>query len=88
MADYGSLKTPAGRIYSYSVWGEGIDTLLPEAELIAFMTQGKVAQLAERHRVVEVVGDLMEQTDMYPVRYRVREFPSEEQRAAMGNLLG
>ena len=44
--------------------------------------------LSDLVRQLEVRGDLMEQTDMYPVRYRVREFPSEEQRAAVGNLLG
>ena len=43
--------------------------------------------MVEWEKVVEVVGDLMEAVDIYPPRFRVRAFPSEEQLAAMGNML-
>jgi hypothetical protein len=36
-----------------------------------------IVALAEWRRVVEVVGDLMEATQHYPVRYRVGVFPGE-----------
>jgi hypothetical protein len=39
-------------------------------------------------RVQQVVGDLLEETDLYPVRYRVRGFPTDEQLVAIGNELG
>ena len=38
-------------------------------------------------RATDVAGDLLEPMDIYPPRYRVREFPSEKQLAAMGNML-
>jgi len=37
------------------------------------------------HGTVEVVGDLMEAVDIYSLRWRVFEFPSDEQLAAMGD---
>ena len=33
---------------------------------------------------VPVVGDLMQPTDLYPTRYRVSAFPSDNQLAAIG----
>ena len=38
-------------------------------------------------KVVEVAGHLMTPMDIYPERYRVKEFPPAEQLAAMGNEL-
>jgi hypothetical protein len=35
--------------------------------------------------VVETFGDLMEETDDYPRRYRVREFPDENVIDAIGS---
>ncbi|MGA2257188.1 MAG: hypothetical protein ABSG53_21245 [Thermoguttaceae bacterium] len=43
--------------------------------------------MAEWEKVVDVAGDLMEPLDIYPPRFRVRGFPSDEQLAAMGNVL-
>ena len=45
-------------------------------------------RMVEWQKVTDVAGDLMEPLDIYPFRYRVREFPSEKQLAAMGNMLG
>lgn len=50
---------------------------------------GLVYDLPESMRSIsqedlEVAGGLMEPLDMYPVRYRVHDFPSLEQLAAMG----
>jgi hypothetical protein len=40
---------------------------------------------ADWDKVQKVAGDLMEETDLYPARYRVREFPTDEQLAEIGN---
>ena len=78
-----------GRVRSYSVWSEGIDTLLPKTDLVFFVgpkpgqdDPGIVAE-GQWDRVCQVVGHLMERTDFYPERYRVKEFPSQEQLAAI-----
>jgi hypothetical protein len=36
---------------------------------------------------VNVAGGLMAPLDIYPARYRAREFSSDEQLVAMGNIL-
>jgi hypothetical protein len=48
---------------------------------------GSEPQMVEWEKVVKVVGDLMEAVNIYPPRFRVREYPSETQLAAMGNML-
>jgi hypothetical protein len=42
------------------------------------------AIFADWSRVIETFGDLMEETDDYPRRYRVREFPDEAKIDAIG----
>jgi len=37
--------------------------------------------------VQNVAGELVEKTDRYPVRFRVRQFPSPEQLEQIGNFI-
>ena len=79
--------TPQGtdRLTSYCVWAKGVLASLPRADLIAFMAvHGQAPQMVPWDRAVEVVGDMMEPMGMYPPRFRVKEFPSEEQLSTMG----
>jgi hypothetical protein len=81
-----SRAKESGNLVSYCVWGRGVDALLPVAQkviLIRVRGEDPVA-IGDWDRVREVVGVLMEQTDDYPPRFRVREFPSEEALAAIG----
>ncbi|MCA9245675.1 MAG: DUF1444 family protein [Planctomycetales bacterium] len=86
----GMTHQETGDITSYCVWGEGVDTLLPKADLIFLLRarpDGKPGELAAAgpwDDVRRIVGDLMEPLDMYPVRYRVREFPDDEMLRAIG----
>jgi len=79
-----------GRISSYSVWSEGVETLLPETDDIVLLRADQVAdkvQLAAAgkfERVRQVAGDLMQPLGTYPERFRVVEFPSAQQLAAIG----
>jgi hypothetical protein len=79
-----------GRITSYSVWSQGVPTLLPETDDIVLLRADGAAERVELaaagdwQRVRDVAGDLMEPLGMYPERYRVVEFPSSEQLAAIG----
>jgi hypothetical protein len=78
-----------GRVRSYSVWSEGVDTFLPETDEVFFFRpkdEGKNGDIlggGPWERVREVVGPLMEPQGMYPERYRVRAFPTTEQLAAI-----
>jgi hypothetical protein len=79
-----------GRITSYSVWSEGVPTLLPETDDIVLLRADRAAEKVELaaagswDRVRQVAGELMEPLGMYPERYRVLEFPSSEQLDAIG----
>ncbi len=79
-------KKGEGELVSYCVWGEGVDSLLPVTQKVVFMRQGGEgpAALADWRRVVEVAGPLMEPTDHYPARFRVRQFPDESMLTAIG----
>ena len=78
---------PDGRLLSLARWAADADTMLPKTDTVAFIGLGEAPTLVEWQKAVDVVGDLMEPLDIYPPRYRVREFPSETQLASMGNML-
>jgi uncharacterized protein YtpQ (UPF0354 family) len=81
------IKTPDGRLLSYATWTTTTNTLLPKTDTLVFGRFGGTPRMVEWQEAVDLVGDLMEPLDIYPPRYRVREFPSENELAAMGNLL-
>jgi len=78
------------RLRSYSVWSEGVETLLPETDDLLLLrpkagTQ-EVQMVAANSfaRVREVVGDLMQPIETYPERYRVIDFPTQQQLKEIG----
>lgn len=79
-----------GRISSYSVWSEGVDTLLPETDDVVLLRADeeadkvRLAAAGKFERVRQIAGDLMQPLGTYPERYRVAEFPSAQQLAAIG----
>ena len=75
------------QVFSYCVWGDGVDSLLPRTQLVMLATKDHETRCGEWEHVASVVGDLMEADDSYyPTRYRVRSFPSQEQLEEIGNL--
>jgi hypothetical protein len=80
-------KKDGGGFFSYCVWGDGIVSLLPRTDKIAFV-RGPGEERGEPLMVrwksaLDVVGDLLAPTDFYPERYRVDRFPTE---AELGRL--
>jgi hypothetical protein len=72
--------------YSCCVWSNGVDTLLPKAESIAFVVNAQSKELftVPWETALPIVSGLMElEADFAPVRYRVRTFPSAEQLARL-----
>ena len=84
---FSAIKAPDGRLLSYATWTETTNTLLPKTDTLVLGRLGGKPHMVEWQRAVDMVGDLMEAVDIYPPRYRVRSFPSDEQLAAMGNML-
>jgi hypothetical protein len=88
VAKYNPAEDKSGTVYTYSVWSDGVDTLLPKTNRVIFFREGEdVLATGDWEGVEQVAGHLMEPTDMYPPRYRVREFPTDEQLAKIGNTM-
>jgi hypothetical protein len=90
VASYSALKRKdTGEIVSYAVWSKDVDTLLPRTDLVHFFVskgenEGSIATSADWGCVMRVAGELLEPQGLYPERYRVRRFPSEEQLRLLG----
>lgn len=80
-------KEDDDKLISYSVWGDGVDTLLPRTQMIMLAAQEGLAASGHWEHVLSVVGDLVEADESYyPTRYRVRQFPSAQQLSEIGKL--
>lgn len=75
------------QIRSHAVWVKGIDTLLPQVDVVFFMDselgpEAPPVGVVTWDVVVRDVGHLLvPEPGLYPVRYRLKGFPSEEQLA-------
>ncbi|MFT5524637.1 MAG: hypothetical protein ACI9G1_005368 [Pirellulaceae bacterium] len=80
-----SENKKAKTISSFAVWQDGREILLPVTDRVVFVDQqSKTLGDANWRRVNEVLGSLLEETEHYPLRYRVRSFPSNAQLAELG----
>jgi hypothetical protein len=88
VAKYTLNQSERGGYESYSVWSKTVATLLPKTDLIAFFDPAKpeaqrMLGLAKWEEVIRIAGDLLLDTQMFPARFYVSKFPSEEQLAAV-----
>ncbi len=86
VATYSALRQQESqRIFSYAVWGEGVETLMPRTHRIALIAENQgFLGMADWDQVMAVAGDLFEPVALYPPRWLVKEFPSPEQISAIG----
>jgi hypothetical protein len=76
-----------GKVFSQAVWVKGIDTLLPRVDVVLFMDSERGPEappvaVVRWDVVMKDVGHLLVPIeDLYPVRYHLQGFPSEEQLA-------
>lgn len=82
VASYKLLQSPAsGRIQSYGVWTDNVDTLLPEVDKVALVRYHEESGEPDM-RVVEWAElrahtrELQHSVPGYPARYRLPKFPS------------
>lgn len=78
VAAYSAVEKPPGVVFSYCVWGKGVDTYLPKTQKVMFLEEGQEGLIGGDWDVVQsVVGHLMEPVeDLYPPRWRVRDYPT------------
>ena len=80
------------KLTSFAVWTEGIESFLPQAELILFLsphdegTEAGPPASAGWETVQKLFGHLLEETEHYPARYRTLGFPSPSALAELGEL--
>lgn len=88
VATFSGSRRPDGTLVSHAVWGEGVETLLPEAEKITIVREAGIVAIGTFSKVMEVAGDLLVDEGVYPPRWRTRAFPSQEQieRIGMGEM--
>ncbi|HLA83549.1 MAG TPA: hypothetical protein VJL29_02040, partial [Thermoguttaceae bacterium] len=85
---FSAMRNPAtGGVLTFCIWGEHCTSLLPCTDLVAFVGVGRDPVMAPWGRVVETLGHLMRPEGIYPERYRVVDFPTREQLAAMENVM-
>ena len=70
-------------LFTATIWSKGVLNLLPDADVVCFEQIGRKSLLVDRECVIETVGHMMEPLNMYPPRWRVADFPTEQQMAAM-----
>ncbi len=79
-------QLPNGRIETFCVWAGQNEVLLPRTQRVFLFPESADSDeppagsiRAEWSWLQEVLGDQLEPQDMYPIRYRVRRFPSPDQ---------
>jgi uncharacterized protein YtpQ (UPF0354 family) len=80
-----SQDTVSGEISSYCVWSKGCHAWLPRTDRVVFFEDGRDQIVADWDRAMAVVGDLVKPLGMFPERYRVFEYPTEAQLAAVAS---
>jgi hypothetical protein len=89
VASYQVMRLEGGRLKSYAVWGQGLDTLMPRVEQLMLMPAvGTRVIVAPWDVAWSLVGKYLSVTDFHPVRFRAREFPSETELAALAERPG
>lgn len=71
-------------MFSATTWTSGVDTLLPKADrVVMIQVESGATQIVPWQQVESLIGGLLDEEPVYPVRYRTRGFPDAEQLAAM-----
>lgn len=69
-----------GQLRSIASWGDGVPTLLPKTDLVAFVQAATdQSMLVSWEDAQRVCGELMQPTQHVPVRFEVRAFPTAAQ---------
>lgn len=80
IASYMAMRNnTTGEIASFCSWADGVPTLLPRTDRIAFIREHSEPILVPWERAEQVVGHLITPQDIYPERVRVEDFPTPEE---------
>lgn len=88
VANYALNQLETGGYESICVWSKTVPTLLPKTDFVALFdptrpeSQRKLGR-AKWDDVMRIAGDLILDTEMFPGRFYVSKFPTDEQLAAV-----
>jgi len=83
VANYAPMQDRrTGRAFGMTFWADGMASLLPRADVIAFKTEAEVI-LVPWAAAIPIVGHRMAETEYYPIRLRVGSFPSVDELARL-----
>lgn len=71
------FRSPAGEEFTGTTWTDGIESLLPEADLVFFPQEGE-EPLQIPWEVVAEEASLLPEEGFHPLRYRVGSWPAPE----------
>jgi uncharacterized protein YtpQ (UPF0354 family) len=84
VASFMAIRNKAtGEITSFCSWADGVPTLLPRTDCIAFVRENTEPLLVSWEKAEQVIGHLLVPQDIYPERVRVDEFPSSDELAQL-----
>jgi uncharacterized protein YtpQ (UPF0354 family) len=91
VAKYTLNERPDGSLVSYCVWSKGVPSLLPKTDLVMLFDpdaaeSSQMKGAVKWEDLIAVVGDGMLDAGMFPPRYHVTSFPSDEQLSRMQML--
>jgi|GEM_PF-1344514 uncharacterized protein YtpQ (UPF0354 family) len=75
-------------VFSYTIWKEGQETLLPVTDQILFVDSKSKTIGNTSWKSVQDLDVLLEETEHYPPRFRVRGFPAKEHFVKLGLVSG
>jgi uncharacterized protein YtpQ (UPF0354 family) len=94
VAPFDALRDKAsGRVVSHCLWTRGVESLLPRTDLVHFAVPKSdkdcaFMATASWDRVVSHLGSLITPVGLWPERFRVTAFPSDEQLTSLGVAYG
>jgi uncharacterized protein YtpQ (UPF0354 family) len=90
VASYSAVaKNDTGEIRSYCVWSKGVLGFLPKTDYIYFFRaqdeeKGEIVATVSWEKAAAVLGDRIKPVGIYPERYLVQGFPTDEEIAVFG----
>lgn len=90
VASYSVVQKQNGDLFSYCVWSEGVISLLPESQKVVFMRNRddggdpELVAAVSWEKVQDVLRHRLTETDYYPPRWLVEDFPTDEEFAGLG----
>ena len=87
VATFNIVQSPEGKLFSYAAWGGTSESLFPETDMVFLVREDGRPVMVEQRKLLKEMGERVKSLDIYPPRYRLKDYPSQDQFARMGDLM-